>query len=571
MVGQVEVADAGEREAVLALHRAGKLERARAGYERLLAAAPEDADLLGLLGVVALQQRRAAKAEELLRRAAGEPHPDPRIHLRNVNNLFALFRERGQAEAAAELAGAELPDWPADAPPDAAEQARVLSLAEALALAGRPERGAALLEGVLAHPCAEAALYDLAGRLRLECGEAAAAVPHLQRACASEPGNWQALAALSAAHSKLGRQAEARAAAQCCGQAAPVYLAPRRAGQEATILVLNPAPAEFAGVGGGLDDLHFTKNFIIQASRMMAGEFRFASVFADLPGPAPKLPEADLVFNNLASGERLGQPGRLEQAVKLVERIGRPVINHPEAVFQMTRQKAAALLQDIPGLRVPRIARYWRDLSQFDEIAADIAAQFTYPVIVRHVAADSSAKLHKSGNETAIRVADANELRCFLERISWPQFYVIQYVDLRKADGNYRKVRASFVGGEIIMSRCQFHDEWMVGAVAGAEFYGRFPDRAADMQRILRDPEAMLGSQLMPALEAIRDAVPLDLFALDFDVDDDGRVVLFEVQSAMILIPTSDSPDYAIAPKEPGERILEAFRRLVRAKINTSA
>jgi len=130
MVGQVEVADAGEREAVLALHRAGKLERARAGYERLLAAAPEDADLLGLLGVVALQQRRAAKAEELLRRAAGEPHPDPRIHLRNVNNLFALFRERGQAEAAAELAGAELPDWPADAPPDAAEQARVLSLAE---------------------------------------------------------------------------------------------------------------------------------------------------------------------------------------------------------------------------------------------------------------------------------------------------------------------------------------------------------------------------------------------------------------------------------------------------------
>ena len=75
----------------------------------------------------------------------------------------------------------------------------------------------------------------------------------------------------------------------------------------------------------------------------------------------------------------------------------------------------------------------------------------------------------------------------------------------------------------------------------------------------------------MPALEAIRDAVPLDLFALDFDVDDDGRVVLFEVQSAMILIPTPDSPDYAIAPKEPGERILEAFRRPVRAKINTSA
>jgi hypothetical protein len=336
-------------------------------------------------------------------------------------------------------------------------------------------------------------------------------------------------------------------------------------------LVLNPAPGKVRYPNSDLRYLHFTGNFIAQASEMMAGEFRFASVFADLPGAAPKLPEADLVFNNLASGERLGQPGRLEQVVKMVERIGRPVINHPEAVFQMTRQKAATLLQNIPGLRVPRIARYWRDLSRFDEIAADIAAQFTYPVIVRHVAVESSAKLHKSGNETAIRVADADELRCFLERISWPQFYVIQYVELRKADGNYRKVRASFVGGEIIMSRCQFLDEWMVGALAGTEFYGRFPDRAADIQRILRDPEAMFGSQLMPALKAIRDAVPLDLFALDFDVDDDGRVVLFEAQSAMILIPTPDSPDYAIAPQEPGERILEAFRRLVRAKINASS
>lgn len=571
MARQVKIANAGEREAVLALHRAGELERSRAGYERLLTAAPEDADLLGLLGVVALQQQHAAEAEVLLRRAIHVPRRDPRVHLRNVNNLFVLFREQGRAEAAAELAGAELPDWPADAPPDAAEQVRVLSLAEALALAGRPERGAALLEGVLAHPCAEAALYDLAGRLRLECGEAAAAVPHLQRVCASEPGNWQALTALSAAHGKLGQQAEARAAARCCGQAAPVYLAPRRAGQQATILVLNTAPAKFAGVPTGLDSLHFIKNFIAQASRMMAGEFRFASVFADLPDPLPDLPAADLVFNNLASGEVLSQPRRLERAVELVERIGRPVINHPEAVFQMTRQKAAALLQGIPGLLVPRISRYWRDMVRFDEIKADIAANFTYPVIVRHVAADSSPKLHKSGKETAIRVADANELRCFLERVSWPQFYVIQYVELRKADGNYRKVRASFVGGEIVMSRCQFHNEWMVGALAGAEFYGRFPDRAADMQRILRDPEAMLGLRLMPALEAIRDAVPLDLFALDFDVDDDGRVVLFEVQSTMILIPTPDSPDYAIAPKEPGDRILEAFRRLVRAKINISA
>lgn len=54
--------EGGRIAAALALHRAGKMDQARAAYERLLAAAPEDADLLGLLGVVALQQDRAGEA-----------------------------------------------------------------------------------------------------------------------------------------------------------------------------------------------------------------------------------------------------------------------------------------------------------------------------------------------------------------------------------------------------------------------------------------------------------------------------------------------------------------------------
>gem|GEM_PF-1025601 len=559
-----------DRSQALSLFCAGRLDAARAAYEGLLSAAPDDADLLGRLGMLELQQQRHEKAETWLRRSL-EPGADPRIHLRNLINFMVMLARTGRNAEAREMVAAEVPDWPEGVPADASERGTILHLAKALFGYGQPGKARRLLDRALPERSGDAAALTLDGRLRLDEGDAAGAVEILARAADLAPDDYRPLIAMSYAQDQLGRRDAARTTARRIVRRGAVYSAPPRPSQRATILVLNPAPENVRYPNSDLHELHFTKNFIAQASRMMAGEFRFASVFADLPGAAPKLPEADLVFNNLAGGERLGQPGRLEQAVKMVERIGRPVINHPEAVFQMTRQKAAALLQNIPGLRVPRIARYWRDLSRFDEIAADIAAKFTYPVIVRHVAADSSPKLHKSGNETAIRVADANELRCFLERISWPQFYVIQYVDLRKADGNYRKVRASFVGGEIIMSRCQFHDEWMVGAVAGAEFYGRFPDRAADMQRILRDPEAMLGSQLMPALEAIRDAVPLDLFALDFDVDDDGRVVLFEVQSAMILIPTSDSPDYAIAPKEPGERILEAFRRLVRAKINTSA
>ena len=411
----------------------------------------------------------------------------------------------------------------------------------------------------------------LAGRLRLKCDDPKAALSDLQRARQCEPGNWQTLAALSTAHDVLGHRAAAREAAERIARAAPVYVAPRHEEQQATILVLNRMPRGAVSADHGLHGVHFTRNYISQISQLMAKQFRFASVFADLPDPLPNLPSADVVFHNIASAEQMNLPGQLDQVMELVERIDRPVINHPRAVLQMTRQKAADLLQGITGLRVPRIARYRRDIARFDEIKSDIASKFTYPVIVRHLAADQSSKSLLSENKTAILVNDADELEIFLEGVSWPQFYVIQYVNLRKADGNFRKLRAMFFGDQIIIGSGGYYSEWMVGGwrtpKEGQAFYKAFPHLVAEMNRILLDPEGMLGPQLMPVLEAVRDRVPLDVFGMDFDVDDDGRLVLFEAQSTMVFLPRPDMPEHLRMPQELGERINGAFRCLVRRKI----
>jgi hypothetical protein len=304
----------------------------------------------------------------------------------------------------------------------------------------------------------------------------------------------------------------------------------------------------------------------------MAGEFRFASIFSDFPGPFGDIPDADVVFNNIATGEVLSVPGALDRAVGLIERIGRPVINHPQAVFQMTRQKAADLLQGIPDLRVPRIERYWRDIDRFDDIKTEIARNFIYPVIIRHVAADESSKSLLSENKTAILVNDEGELCHFLSGVSWDQFYAIEYVGLQKEDGNFRRLRAAFFPDEIIITACGYYCEWMVAGwrtnKQGHAFYDAFPDRVVDMQCTLLNPEAMLGSHVMPVLEAIRTRVPLEVFGMDFDLDDDGQVVLFEAQSSMILLmPRANVPDHLQLPLELDDRVNGAFRRLVRQKI----
>jgi Flp pilus assembly protein TadD len=563
--------EGGRIAAALALHRAGKMDQARAAYERLLAAAPEDADLLGLLGVVALQQDRAGEAETLLRGALAVVDPDPAVHLRNVNNLITLLDHQGRADAAREFAGRDLPDWPPDTPLGAAGRGAMLSLAEALAKYGHPSRALSLLEGAMALLGADPEFLNLLGRLRLTCDDPEGALSDLERACAGDPGNWQAQAALSTVHERLGDRAAARQAAARCARAAPVFVAPRQAGHKATILVLNTAPSHIRNADAGLHGLHFTANYISQVSLLMAGEFRFASVFANLPEPLPDLPPADLVFNNMASGEQMNIPGRLDRALALVERIGRPVLNHPRAVFRMTRQKVADLLQGIPGLRIPRIARYHRNLARLDEIAAEIAANFTYPVIVRHVAADESSKSLLSEKKTALLVNDADGLRRFIQSVDWPQFYIIEYVDLRKADGNFRRFRAVFFADEIIILNGSHYNEWMVGGwrrrIEGQAFYSAFPHLLGEMNRILLDPEGTLGPQVMPVLEAIRGRIPLDLSGMDFDVDDDGRVVLFEVGSTMNFLQRAGTPEYRRTPKQLDDRVNAAFRRLVWRRI----
>jgi glutathione synthase/RimK-type ligase-like ATP-grasp enzyme len=273
----------------------------------------------------------------------------------------------------------------------------------------------------------------------------------------------------------------------------------------------------------------------------------------------------------MASGEWMNVPGRLDRAVSLVERIGRPVINHPDAIFRVTRQKAAGLLQGIPGLRVPRIMRYARDIARLDEIAADVADNFAYPVIVRHVAADESSKSLLSDKKTALLVADADELRAFVKSVAWPEFYVIQYVDLRKADGNFRKLRAVFLADEAIIGSGGYYSEWMVGGwrrlQAGQEFYNRFPHLVGQMNRILLDPEGSLGPQIMPVLEAVRDRIQLDVFGMDFDVDDDGQVVPFEVGATMNFLQRTTAPEHLRMPMDLEDRVNAAFRRLVRSTI----
>jgi tetratricopeptide (TPR) repeat protein len=556
----------------LSLHRTGVLCDARALYETLLEAVPDDADILGLTGVLALQEGRPDDAERLLRRAI-ELDAAPRIQLRNLNNLFAALDQSGRLEAATELAAGGVPNWPEGVRPEPSERDMVLSLAGALNRLDRPAAALALVESIL--PCldADADALEAAGRLRLLLGDADAAAADLSAAAACDPASGNALLALAAAYHALGRNAEAAAAALRFARARPVLAAPRRAGHNATVVVLNQRPKPGTDPNRSEHKLHYAANYISQVSARLDGEYRFVSVFADLPEDAfdPASVRGDVIFNNLLNSEWMASANHLQDTRRLIDRIGLPVINTPEAVYQSTRQKSAELLRGIPNLRIPRIERYQYDASALDATVFAIEAGFQYPVILRQTHAHESADSLLSETKTAVLVQDRAELRTTIEYQAWAQFYVVEYVDLRQPDGNFRKLRMLLSEDDIVLTGGGFYSDWLVAGWSykpeALAFYRDNPHCLETMHRYAEDPEGMIGARCYETLDAIRKRIPLDLFGIDFDIDTEGRVVLFEVSAAMIFLARIEPPAGLEIPVLDSDRINGSLRRAVARRL----
>jgi len=565
----VDQVTAQSLDAARALHRAGRLAEAEEAYSALLDDHPGDADLAGLMGVLALQRDRPAEAEARLRQAlalcAGAP-----TRLRNLNNLVVALRKTDKRAEASEALESRIPDWPAGAAAEGPDRETVLSLVEALIGYGKPEKARRLLDQAIPARDTDAQALNLDGRLRLAEGTPEDAVDLLERAAALVPRDRQPLIALSCAQAELDLTEAARATARRVALLAPTCAADPRSSQRATILMLNPWPRQIRSPNASLRSLHFSANYPGQIAGLLRDEFRFLSVFGDLPPSevSGDLPQPDIVLNNIVNSEPMNVPGRLETVSAHADGPGCPVINHPRQVFDATRQKNALHLAGAPNVRVPAIARYQLATAGIEAIVADISQRFAYPLILREVGAHMSAySLLPGHRQTAVLIDSPAAIRAHLEAARWPEFYAVEFIDLKMPGGYYRKIRVIFADDEIIVSQGGYLDQWMVSGwryrPIGIEFYRRHPECIEDLRRIVRDPAGTLGRGFMETLAVIRDRIPLDLFGLDCDFDSQGRVVFFEAGAAMAFLELQAPVPELALPTEPYERINDAFRRMV--------
>lgn len=194
----------------LKYHRRGALDRAETLYRLLLEKAPDHADLLHLLGVIAHQTGHGAEALPLIDRAIARSGGVADYH---SNRGLVLLRLGRPAEALAgfERAIALRPEF-ADAHSNRGNALQEL---------GRQEDAGAAYRRALAINPGHAEAHNNLGNILRRRGEFAAAIECWRQAIASRPGHPEALANLGAALTKSDRLEEAIEALQASLRSRP--------------------------------------------------------------------------------------------------------------------------------------------------------------------------------------------------------------------------------------------------------------------------------------------------------------------------------------------------------------
>ena len=280
--------------------------------------------------------------------------------------------------------------------------------------------------------------------------------------------------------------------------------------------------------------------------------FRTTTVVADVYAETDVLPPADIVFNAISDADR--NHAALLAMTGVLDGGKAPVINDPQRVIGTARAALAGRLANIAGVVAPRVATV--EIAELRTAGAPLVerAGFAFPLLVR-------APGFHTGQHFA-RVESPADLGTAIAAFPDGDVLLMEFVETRSADERVRKYRMMAIGGVLYPLHVAVSQQWKVHYFT-ADMAGDAANRAED-ERFLADPVAVLGAPAMDALQRVRTAVGLDYMGIDFGIDGADRVVVFEANATMIVLPPGPEPmwDYRRAPIQ---EIIRAVHRMLGA------
>ena len=237
------------------------------------------------------------------------------------------------------------------------------------------------------------------------------------------------------------------------------------------------------------------------------------------------LPPHDVIFNAIGDADRC--PQALARARAVCAASSAAVVNDPDRVLAGGRAANALRLHGVTGVVAPRTERVARTALTAARLAA---GGTTFPLLVPTPGHQAGAYFE--------RVAEAHDLAPTLARVPGETLFLINFLDLRGADGCVRKYRVLFVDGRIYPAHLAIAHDWKVHYFS-ADMAER-ADYRAEEARFLNDIEGTLGAEVLAALARVGEVLDLDYAGIDFSLDADANVVVFEANATMaVYVPPS--------------------------------
>ena len=241
--------------------------------------------------------------------------------------------------------------------------------------------------------------------------------------------------------------------------------------------------------------------------------FQWSTLFVESYLEGMPLPPHAVVFNAVGNADL---PIRaLERAESIARATHAPVVNQPARVRRTGRAAVAERLREIPGVVTPRMTAVARR-----DLREGRLQGLSWPLLIRAPGFHSGRYFE--------RVSEPAELPGALAAVPGEDLLAIEFLDTREDDGWYRKYRVLTIDGRLYPLHVASSRDWKVHAFSA----GRHDAFALEGL----DPPAQT------ALERAADALGLDYGGIDFALAADGRVVIFEANATMRIVPVGSGP-----------------------------
>jgi len=295
--------------------------------------------------------------------------------------------------------------------------------------------------------------------------------------------------------------------------------------------------------------------FLVQGSRV---SLDLLYIGPDTPPPTA-LPAHDLLF--IAVGESDRTQPLLTELEKGITPWCCPVLNPPAKIARLSRNGACELLGALPGIDLPHTARIDRHrleaVGQGDVSISGIIGDGDFPLIIRPVDSQAGRGLSKLDGPT--------DIATYLNNQPDAEFYVARFVDYRGQDGLFRKYRIVLIDGRPFVAHMAISEHWMIHYLNAG--MGEDDAKREEEAHFMATFDEDFARRHASTLGAIVDRVGLDYFGIDCAETPEGDLLIFEVDSALV-VHAMDSMETYPYKRPQMEKIFAAFQRMLVQRMN---